>query len=350
MDQLLICQSFYKYSLTLLWEIKIFLCTRKLIVLECTFPCHLALYYHFYQHSFCDLLSDAPRHGGPRSPRTHIVVDHDHSDADVGWVRSRSTPSRRLRRGHDERPPSPPLALGRRPKRAPASPPSPPSSSRGGGSCCGGRGGRHDRRRRRCRAPTSRHRYRSTRAGGVCRAVQAAPHQAGRDASGRRQGAGQPQAAGRRRTVPEYHMPVWVADAVTQQHDRAQADPAGVAGGGGGTGQEQAPRSRRAKRAAGRREEAEAHVDRGARETIVGSVLRRAAAAVGGEDRGHSGKARPEEERGQSVVLQPEAEAKAHEVCGPTLMTGSQAAAAIRRHTSIPSYKTRAHFSRIDRK
>lgn len=324
--------------------------SKAIIVLKCTYPCHLALCYRFYQHSFCDLFSDAPRHGGPRPLRTHIVVDHDHSDADVGRVRPRSAPSRRLRRGHDEQPPSPPLALGRRPEWAPASPPSPPSSSRGGGGCCGGRGGRHDRRRRRCRAPTSRHRHRSTRAGGVRRAVQAAPHQAGRNAGGRRQGAGQPQAAGRRCPVPEHHMPVRIVDAVAQQHDRTQADPAGVAGGGGSAGQEQTPRPGRAERASGRREEAEAHFDRGARKTVAGSVLRRAAAAVGREDRGHSGKARPEEERGQSVVLQPEAEAKAHEVCGPTLMTGSRAAAAIRRHTSIPSYKTRAHFSRIDRK
>jgi len=247
--------------------------------------------FRFYQHLFCDLFSDAPRHGGPRPPRTHIVVDHDHSDADVGRIRPRSAPSRRLRCGHDERPPSPPLALRRRPERAPASPPSPPSSSRSGGGCCGGSGGRHDWRRRRCRASTPRHRHRSTRAGGVRRAVQTAPHQAGRDASGRRQGAGQPQAAGRRRSVPEHHMPVRVADAVAQQHDRAQADPTGVAGGGGSAGQEQAPRSGRAERAAGRREKAEAHVDRGARDTVAGSVLCRAAAAVGREDRGHSGKA-----------------------------------------------------------
>jgi len=99
-----------------------------------------------------------------------------------------------------------------------------------------------------------------------------------------------------------------------------------VAGGGRGAGQEQAPRPRRAKRAAGRREEAKANVDRGARKTVAGSVLRRATAAFGREDRGHCGKARPEKERGQSVVLQSEAKAKAHEVCGPTLMTGSRAA------------------------
>jgi len=129
-------------------------------------------------------------------------------------------------------------------------------------------------------------------------------------------------------------MPVRVADAVTQQHDRPQAHPAGVAGRGGGAGQEQAPRSGRAKRASGRREEAEAHVDRGARETVAGSVLRRAAAAFGREDRCHSGKARPEKERGQSVVLQSEAKAKAHEVCGPTLMTGPRAA--IRHHHLNP--------------
>jgi len=279
------------------------------------------------------LFSDAPRYGGPRPPRTHIVVNHDHSDADVGRVWPRSAPSWRLRRGHDDRPPSPPLTLGRRPERPPASPPSPPSSSCGGGGCCGGRGGWHDRRRRWCGAPAPRHRHGSPRARGVRRAVQAAADQAGRDAGRRRQGAGQPQAAGRRRPVPEHHMPVRVADAVAQQHDSAQAHPAGVAGGGGGAGQEQAPRSGRAERASGRREEAEAHVDRGARETVAGSVLRRAAAAVGREDRGHSGKARPEKECGQSVVLQPEAKAKAHEVCGPTLMTGSRAAAAIRHHT-----------------
>lgn len=114
-------------------------------------------------------------------------------------------------------------------------------------------------------------------------------------------------------------MPVRVADAVAQQHDRAQTHTSGVAGGGGGTSEKQASRPRRAQRVAGRREETEAHVDRGARKTVAGGILRRAAAAVGREDCGHRGETRSEEERGPRVVLQPEAETETDEVRRPTL-------------------------------
>jgi len=41
-------------------------------------------------------------------------------------------------------------------------------------------------------------------------------------------------------------MPIRVAHAVAQQHDRAQAHTASVAGGGGSAGEKQAPRSGRA--------------------------------------------------------------------------------------------------------
>jgi len=92
-----------------------------------------------------------------------------------------------------------------------------------------------------------------------------------------------------------------------------------VAGGGGGAGEEQTAGPGRAERAAGRREEAQAHVDRGARETVAGGVLRRAAEAVRREDRGHRREARLEEERGEGVVLQPAAETEAHEVRRPAL-------------------------------
>lgn len=269
---------------------------------------------HFF---FCHLFLDASRYGRSRPPRADIVVDHDHTDPDVGRVRPRSAAPQRVRRGHDERPPSPSPALGRRTERAPASPPSPSPPSRGGRGRC--RGGRYDQRRRRHRAAASGHGHGPAGAGGVRGALQAAADQAGRDASGRGQGAGQPETAGCRRAVPEHHMPVRVADAVAQQHDRAEAHTAGVAGGSGGAGEEQAPGPGRAQRVAGRREEAEAHFHSGARETVAGGVLRGAAEAVGREDRGHCGETRPEEERGPGVVLQPEAKAKAHEVRGPTL-------------------------------
>lgn len=266
---------------------------------------------------FCNLFPDASWYGRSRPPRADIVVDDDHTDPDVGRVRPRSAAPQRLRRGHDERPPSPPPTLGRRAERAPASPPSPSPPSRGGRGR--GRCGRHDRRGWRHRAAAPGHGHGPAGAGSVCGALQAAADQAGRDAGGRGQGAGQPEAAGRRRAVPEHHMPVRVAHAVAQQHDRAQAHTAGVAGGGGGAGEEQAPGPGCAERAAGRREEAEAHFHRGARETVAGGVLRGAAEAVGREDRGNRGETGPEEERGQGVVLQPEAKAEAHEVRGPTL-------------------------------
>lgn len=137
-------------------------------------------------------------------------------------------------------------------------------------------------------------------------------------------------------------MPVRVADAVAQQHDSAEANPAGVAGGGGGAGQEQTPRPRRAQRASGWREEAETHVDRGAREAVAGSVLCGAAEAVGREDRGHRGETGPQKERGPGVVLQSAAETETHEVCGPTLMGTAVVIvvgkSASQRLYSIPSY------------
>lgn len=114
-------------------------------------------------------------------------------------------------------------------------------------------------------------------------------------------------------------MPVRIAYTVAQQHDRAQAHTTGVVGGGGGASEEQAPRPGRSQRATGRREEAEAHVDRGPGKTVAGGVLCRTTAAVGREDRGDRGEARPEKERGSRVVLQPEAKTEAHEVRGPTL-------------------------------
>lgn len=266
---------------------------------------------------FYDLFPDASRYGWSWPPRTHIVVDDDHSDPDVGRVGPRSAASQRLRRGHDERPPSPPSALGRRAERSSASSPPPSPSSRGGRSC--GRRGRHDRRERRHRTPTPGHGHWPPGTGGVRGALQAAADQAGGNAGGRGQSARKPQAARGRGAVPEHHMSVRVAHAVAQQHDRPEAHSAGVAGGGWGAGQEQAPRPGRAERAAGRREKTEAHVDRRAGKTVAGGVLRRAAAAVRREDRGHCGEAGPEEERGPSVVLQSETKTEAHEVRSPTL-------------------------------
>lgn len=263
------------------------------------------------------MFADASRHGRSGPPRTHFVVNDNHSDTDVGRVRPRSAAPQRVRRGHDERPPPPPSALGRRPERPSPPPPPPPSSSRG--RCSRGRRGRHDQRRRWCRPAASRHGHRPAGTRSVRGTFQAAADQAGRDASGRRQGARQPQAAGRRRPVPEHHLPIRVANAVPQQHDRPEANTASVAGRGGGPGEEQAPGSGRAQRAAGRREETEAHFNRGARKTVTGSVLRGAAEAVGREDSGHCGKARLEKERCPRVVLQPEAKAKTHEVRRPTL-------------------------------
>ena len=66
---------------------------------------------------------------------------------------------------------------------------------------------------------------------------------------------------------------VRVADAVAQQHDRAQADPARVARGGRGAGAQQATRSRGAVRPALVREEAQAHLHRRAREAIARGLL-----------------------------------------------------------------------------
>lgn len=121
-------------------------------------------------------------------------------------------------------------------------------------------------------------------------------------------------------------MPVRVADTVAQQHDRPEAHTSGLAGGGGSAGEKQTAGPGRAERAAGRREEAEAHVDRGARETVPGGVLRRAAETVGREDRGHRGETRSKEERGQGVVLQSAAKTETHEVRRPAL-TGCHAIA-----------------------
>lgn len=156
-------------------------------------------------------------------------------------------------------------------------------------------------------------------AGGVCGAVQTAPDQAGGDAGRRGQGVGEPEAAGRGCAVPVHHLPLRVADAVTQQHDRAQAHPAGLAGRGGGASQEQASRPGRAVRAACGGEEAQEDVHRGAGEAFPRGLLRRATAALGREDRRHRREARPQEECGACLVLQPAPEAEAYEVRGATL-------------------------------
>lgn len=160
------------------------------------------------------MFSDASRHGRPRPAGTHLVIDDDHSDSDVGRVRTRSAPSQCVWRGHDERPPPPSSALGRRAQRPPPPPPPPPSSSRGRRGR--GRSGRHDRRRRRHRPPTPGHGHGSEGTGSVRRTFQAATDQTGRDASRRRQGARQPQTARRRSAVAEHDMSFRVSDVIAQ--------------------------------------------------------------------------------------------------------------------------------------
>lgn len=93
----------------------------------------------------------------------------------------------------------------------------------------------------------------------------------------------------------------------------------GLVGRSGSPGKEQAKRSGRPQRTSGRREEAETDLDSGTGKKKPGSLLRRATQAVGGENRGHRGKAGPEEERGAGLVLQPAPEAEEDEVCGATL-------------------------------
>lgn len=253
-------------------------------------------------------LSDEP-HGRPGNAGPDLLLIDDDPNPDV---RHTVAHARLRHEPRDEPPPPRRPAVGPQrpgpPRGPPQRPPGRPPPGHGG-----------SRRGRRRGRPPPRRRHGPQGAGGVRRTLQAAEDQAGGDAGGRGEGVGQPEAARRRGAVAEHDLPLRESDAVAQQHDRPQANTASVAGGGGGPGEEQAPRPRRPQRPAGGGEEAEAHVDSGAREAQPGGLFRRAAAALGGEDRRHRREAGPEEERGARLVLQPAAETEAHEVRGAAL-------------------------------
>lgn len=248
-------------------------------------------------------------HAGPGELDDHVDAHVGEHGRRAGAPHGHPRPLRLRRHERDDGPPPPPREPGRRGWQRAAS--GAPSSGHGGG--CRGRG--------RGRPPPGCG-HRSQRIGGVRGEVQAEAHQAGRDAGGRGQGVGQPEAARCRRPVPVDDMPIRVPHVVPQQHDRVEADPPSVARGGGGAGEEQEAGPGRPVRAARRGEEEEEDQYSSARETIVGGVFRCPAAAVRREDRRDRGETRPEEERGQGVVLQPAAEAEAHEIRCPTLTRG----------------------------
>lgn len=128
--------------------------------------------------------------------------------------------------------------------------------------------------------------------------IQATSNQIGCDAGWRRQSVGQSKVAGRGRSLPIDHLPFRVFNALPQQHDRPEADLAGVARGGGSPGEEQKKRSGRAQRATGRREEKEENVDRGAGKAQSRSVLCGSTATERREDSRDRREARPKEECG----------------------------------------------------
>ncbi|XP_072191663.1 POU domain, class 4, transcription factor 2 isoform X2 [Excalfactoria chinensis] len=261
-----------------------------------------------------------------------------------------------------------PVRAGGRPPPPPSPPPPPPPAAAPGagggtlgapdaGAGVGRHGGPRRRRRLLCAGPRSAHGgdgphaprgaghgpraraagphglrerrgRRPARPGGVRRALQAAPHQAGGDPGRRGLGAGQPEDPGRGLAQPEHHLPLRVADAVAQQHDRPQAHPAGLAGGGREVAPREAGQARALQR---RREEAQADLHRRPREALARGLLRAAAAAVLREDRRHRREARPQEERGARLVLQPAPEAEAHEVLRGHLSAARRCGSAGRR-------------------
>ena len=83
------------------------------------------------------------------------------------------------------------------------------------------------------------------------------------------------------------------------------------------------------------RQEAQAHVDSGAREALPGGVLRHPAAPFRREDRADRREVGPQEERCARVVLQPAAETEADEVLGDghvsALVSSSDTAAEVLR-------------------
>jgi hypothetical protein len=248
-------------------------------------------------------------HGRSGNAGPHINVVDDDPDAHVRNI----NPHALVRHESCNEPPPP-----RRPPVGPQRPRPPPGPPRRPPRCAPPRDGRGGGGGSRRRTPPGR-RHRPPRAGGLRRAVQAATDKAGGDAGGRGQGPCQSEVARRGGALAVDDMPVRVAHALPQQHDRAQAHPAGLVGGGRGAGQEQAAGPRRPERAPGRREEAQADVDSRPREEESGGVLCGAAEAVGREDRRDRGETRPEEERGEGLVLQSEAEAEENEVRGATL-------------------------------
>lgn len=152
---------------------------------------------------------------------------------------------------------------------------------------------------------------RSAGAGVVRWAVQTKADQTRGNAGGRGRGPGQPQDPRGRMSEPEYHLQVRVPDAVSQQHGGPETHPGGLAGWSGAGAEREDVQTGDLQRG---RQETETHFHRGPGEALPGGLLRRAAEALVGEDRSHSGEAGPEKKRGPSLVLQSEAKAETNEV------------------------------------